>query len=79
MYVKRESSGSVKFALLEKEVDVHTYIATYIIIGHYNPSVRITTWLTTPLILCALILYMSGGTYSLKSTPNDKFYLRNFS
>ena len=64
MYVKRESSGSVKFALLEKEVDVHTYIATYII-GHYNPSVRITTWLLTPLMLCVLILYITGGTYSL--------------
>ena len=31
-------------------------------IGHYNPSVRLTT---TTLMLCALILYMSGGTYSL--------------
>ena len=29
-------------------------------------------------MLCVLILYMSGGTYSLKSTPNDRF-LRNFS
>ena len=24
-------------------------------------------------MLCVLILYMSGGTYSLKSTPNDRF------
>ena len=24
-------------------------------------------------MLCALILYISGGTYSLKSTPNDRF------
>ena len=23
-------------------------------------------------MLCVLILYISGGTYSLKSTPNDK-------
>ena len=30
-----------------------------------------------PLMLCALILYISGGTYSLKSTPNDRF-LRSF-
>ena len=29
-------------------------------------------------MLCRLILYVSGGTYSLKSTPNDRF-LRNFS
>ena len=24
-------------------------------------------------MLCVLILYISGGSYSLKSTPNDKF------
>ena len=24
-------------------------------------------------MLCVLILYISGGTYSLKSTPNDRF------
>ena len=29
-------------------------------------------------MLCVLILYISGSTYSLKSTSNDKF-LRNFS
>ena len=45
-------------------------------IGHYNPSVRITAYLLTLLILWALILYVSGGTYSLKSAPNDRF-LRN--
>ena len=28
-------------------------------------------------MLCVLILHVSGGTYSLKSTPNDSF-LRNF-
>ena len=50
---------------------LHTYI-----IGHYNPSVRITAQLLTLLMLCALILYVSGGTYSLTSTPNDRF-LRN--
>ena len=25
-------------------------------------------------MLCVLILYISGGTYSLKSTPNDRFF-----
>ena len=25
-------------------------------------------------MLCVLILYISGGTYSLKSTPNDSFW-----
>ena len=47
------------------------------IIGHYNPLVMITTQFLTTLMLCALILYMSGGTYTLKSTPNDRF-LRKF-
>ena len=38
---------------------------TYII-DHYNPSVRITVKLLTPLMLNALILYINGGTYSFK-------------
>ena len=55
---------------------IHTYI-TYLI-GHYNSSVRITTQHLTSLTLPALILYLSGGTCSLKSTSNDRF-LRSFS
>ena len=50
---------------------LHTYI-------HYNPSVRITPYFLTLLMLYALILYVSGGTYRLTSTLNDRF-LRNFS
>ena len=42
-------------------------------IGHYNASVRITSKLLTPLMLCVLIVYINGETYSLKSTPNDRF------
>ena len=49
------------------------YIHTYII-GHYNPSVRNPTSLLTPSMLYALILYMIGGTYSLKLTPKDRFF-----
>ena len=48
------------------------------IIGHYNPSVRITAQLLTPLMLCVLILYESGGTYSLTSTLNDRFFGNSF-
>ena len=48
------------------------------IIGHYNPSVRFTTWLLTPLILYALILEMSDGTYSLKSTDFQKTFSSQF-
>ena len=33
----------------------------------------------TPLMLCVLILYIIGATYSLKSTPNYRFFLKNFS
>ena len=29
-------------------------------------------------MLCVLILYISGGTYSLKSTPNDRFFVKLF-
>ena len=29
-------------------------------------------------MLCVLILYISGGTYSLKSTPNDKIFEKLF-
>ena len=54
----------------------HTYIHTFI--GHYNTSVRITAWLFTPLMSCVLILYISGGTYSLKSTPNDRLFGETF-
>ena len=47
---------------------MHIYI-----IGHYNASIRITFQLLTPLMLCALILYMKDGTYSLTSTPYYRF------
>ena len=29
-------------------------------------------------MLCVLILYMSGGAYSLKSPPNDRFFEKLF-
>ena len=29
-------------------------------------------------MLCVLILFISGGTYSLKSTPNDRFFEKLF-
>ena len=29
-------------------------------------------------MLCVLILHVSGGTYSLKSTPNDRFFEKRF-
>ena len=56
-----------------------SYIRTYII-GHYNPLDRIIDLVShIAYVVCGLILYISGGTYSLKSTPNDRFFLINFS
>ena len=43
-----------------------------IIVGHYNTLVTLLT-------LCALILYVSAGTYSLMSTPNDRYFWESFS
>ena len=54
-------------------------------IFNYNPSVRITTYLLTILILCELIVYMGGHTYSLvrflknfgKFTYSQSFYQKS--
>ena len=49
------------------------------IIGHYNPSVRIIDLVShTTYVVCVLILYISGGIYSLKSAPNDRFFWETF-
>ena len=50
------------FIIILTAACIHTYI-----IGHYNPSVRITTKPLTPLMLCALILYMTPNNSSLRS------------
>ena len=54
---------------------MHTYI-----IGHYNPSVRITALLAKPLMLYLFILYVSDGTYSFFRNffMADLFTLRVF-
>ena len=53
-----------------------TFIKEYI--HNYNPSIRIMTYLLAPLMLCELILYISGGTDSLKSTSQDRFSRKLF-
>ena len=46
---------------------------------HYNPSVRITAQLLTPLMLCGLILYVSDWAYNLTSKSNDfDFFVQLF-
>ena len=36
------------------------------------------TQFLVPLMLCVFILYISGRTYSLKSTPNDRYFEKLF-
>ena len=48
------------------------------IIGHYNPSVRIINIVSYTTYVVCVNLYISGGTYSFKSTPNDRFFERIF-
>ena len=57
-------------------ISINYFMITYII-DHANTSVRITTYLFTLLLLCVLIVNMSGGTCSLNSSPYNRF-LRNF-
>ena len=56
--------------------DIHTYICKDII-DHYKPLVRFTIQFLTPK-LCVIVLYVSVGTYTLKSISNYRF-LRKFS
>ena len=59
-------------------METHIYIHTYIF-GHYNPSVRIIDLVShTTYVVCVNFLYISGGTYSLKSTPNETFFEKLF-
>ena len=53
---------------------IHTYI-----IGHYNPSVIIIDLVShTTYVVWVNFLYISGGTYSLKLVPNDRFVEKLF-
>ena len=61
------------FRLLENSFTIFCYLCTYII-GDYNPSVRNINLVShTTYVVCVLILYINGGAYNLKSTPNDRF------
>ena len=70
LHVEKEHAKCVHNGLYISLI-IYTYI-----IGHYNPSVRIID--LPPLMLCVSILYISDGTYSLKSTPNDRFFEKLF-
>ena len=58
-----------EFLLTFSRFIFHTYI-----ISEYNASVRFSTQLLTSVMLCESTLYVTGETYSLKSTPNDRFF-----
>ena len=48
-------------------------------IGHYNPSVRIIDLVShTAYVVCVNFIYKLRGTYSLKSTANDRFFEKLF-
>ena len=44
------------------------------IIDYYNSFVWFKTLILLPLMLYVIILYVSGGSSSLKSIPNDRFF-----
>ena len=56
-----------------------TFLYNAYIIGHYNPSVRIIDLVSHSTYVVCVIIYIIDGTYSLMSTPNNIFLLRNFS
>ena len=57
------------FKLLYSQFHIMLNYTTTNVIGHYNLSVRIIDRVShTTYVVCVLILYTSGGAYSLKST-----------
>ena len=49
------------------------------IIGHCNPTVRIINLVFhTTYVVRVFILYINGGTYSLKLIPNDRVFEKLF-
>ena len=50
---------------------------TYII-GHYNSSVRIIDLVSHTTYVVYVNFFISGGTYNLKSTPNDRLFEKLF-
>ena len=59
---------------IKKMSKKHTYI-------HNNWSLQSISqdyWPSFSHDLCVLILYISGGTYCLKTTPNDRFFEKLF-
>ena len=62
--------------LFNSTISISGTICTYIV-DHYKPSVRVTTYFLIPLMLCVLILYMSGRIYRFSLLSCQKSCLRN--
>ena len=56
--------------------NLHTYIHN--ITDDYNPSVSIINLCSHTTYVVCVISYISGGTYRLKSTPNDRSFEKLF-
>ena len=61
---------------MEKILHGKNFILLYThIIRYYNSSIIIIDLVSQiTYVVCVLILYISGETYSWKSTPNDRFF-----
>ena len=54
-------------------------MAVTYVIGQYKPSVRIIDLVShSTYVVCVNFIQKWRGTFSLKSTPKDRFFLRNF-
>ena len=70
--IKKENINSKYFVcILWQQLIFQNYLHIPII-GHY-PSFRTTANLLTPLMFCALSLYVTDGAYSLTLTLNPRF------
>ena len=69
----QNNHGNLIHAYVTICLKIHTYI-----IGHYNPSVGITTQLLIPLMLCALILYMSVQHLQFKVDSERQIFEKFF-
>ena len=56
---------------------IFTYIHTQLVITTLLSGLR-PSFSYHLHMLCAFILYLNGGTYTLKSTPNDRFFEKLF-
>ena len=70
MNLVKDERPCLRFFEISVNVNIiHTYIHNWPL----QPFSQDYGLFVTPLMLLVLILYVSGGTYSLKPTPNDRY------